>query len=190
MYGKCYGIVVNRPKKKIFFFVLLQDDYNASQMAVVDNLFRLTRDQLKEFFDIVKEKYFRAVIEPGTAVGAVGAQSIGEPGTQMTLKTFHFAGVASMSSSPALCNKKKYLKTKTKKNTRRRYARCTPHQGNHQRLQDHLHAHHHNKTRLRVPRNLCACCQGPHRKDDPGRCAFFFFFPPPSFSFILIVHLL
>ena len=38
----------------------------------------------------------RAKIEPGSAVGAVGAQSIGEPGTQMTLKTFHFAGVASM----------------------------------------------------------------------------------------------
>ena len=38
----------------------------------------------------------RARIEPGTAVGAVCAQSIGEPGTQMTLKTFHFAGVASM----------------------------------------------------------------------------------------------
>ena len=33
----------------------------------------------------------------GTAVGAICAQSIGEPGTQMTLKTFHFAGVASMS---------------------------------------------------------------------------------------------
>jgi DNA-directed RNA polymerase III subunit RPC1 len=32
----------------------------------------------------------------GSTVGAVGAQSIGEPGTQMTLKTFHFAGVASM----------------------------------------------------------------------------------------------
>ncbi|KAJ8870241.1 hypothetical protein PR048_029262 [Dryococelus australis] len=32
----------------------------------------------------------------GTAVGALSAQSIGEPGTQMTLKTFHFAGVASM----------------------------------------------------------------------------------------------
>lgn len=38
----------------------------------------------------------RSVIEPGTAVGALAAQSIGEPGTQMTLKTFHFAGVASM----------------------------------------------------------------------------------------------
>lgn len=34
--------------------------------------------------------------EPGGAVGAMGAQSIGEPGTQMTLKTFHFAGIASM----------------------------------------------------------------------------------------------
>lgn len=42
-------------------------------------------------------KYKRAQVEPGHAVGAVGAQSIGEPGTQMTLKTFHFAGVAGMS---------------------------------------------------------------------------------------------
>lgn len=32
-----------------------------------------------------------------TAVGAMAAQSIGEPATQMTLKTFHFAGLASMS---------------------------------------------------------------------------------------------
>jgi DNA-directed RNA polymerase III subunit RPC1 len=43
------------------------------------------------------EKYRAAQVEPGHAVGAVGAQSIGEPGTQMTLKTFHFAGVAGMS---------------------------------------------------------------------------------------------
>lgn len=41
-------------------------------------------------------RYLMKRTEPGTAVGAVGAQSIGEPGTQMTLKTFHFAGVASM----------------------------------------------------------------------------------------------
>jgi DNA-directed RNA polymerase III subunit RPC1 len=39
------------------------------------------------------KRYHAKGIEPGTAVGAVGAQSIGEPGTQMTLKTFHFAGV-------------------------------------------------------------------------------------------------
>merc|ERR1712224_1074008 len=35
-------------------------------------------------------------IDPGSTVGALGAQSIGEPGTQMTLKTFHFAGISSM----------------------------------------------------------------------------------------------
>jgi DNA-directed RNA polymerase subunit A' len=37
--------------------------------------------------------YKRALVEPGEAVGIVAAQSIGEPGTQMTLRTFHYAGV-------------------------------------------------------------------------------------------------
>ena len=57
---------------------------------------RLTASQLSSFLSICRSKYHLARIEPGTAVGAIGAQSIGEPGTQMTLKTFHFAGVASM----------------------------------------------------------------------------------------------
>jgi DNA-directed RNA polymerase III subunit RPC1 len=52
--------------------------------------------QMKAFLDACARKYTEKRIEPGTAVGAIGAQSIGEPGTQMTLKTFHFAGVASM----------------------------------------------------------------------------------------------
>lgn len=57
---------------------------------------RLTEGHLRTFIEKVNDKYNRAVTEPGTAVGALAAQSIGEPGTQMTLKTFHFAGVASM----------------------------------------------------------------------------------------------
>ncbi len=56
----------------------------------------ISKKQLFAFLKVCQEKYQRATIEPGTAVGAIGAQSIGEPGTQMTLKTFHFAGVASM----------------------------------------------------------------------------------------------
>ncbi|XP_071808638.1 DNA-directed RNA polymerase III subunit RPC1-like isoform X1 [Asterias amurensis] len=63
---------------------------------VLYQLERITPIQLKEFLSMCRLKHMRARIEPGTAVGAVGAQSIGEPGTQMTLKTFHFAGVASM----------------------------------------------------------------------------------------------
>ena len=64
--------------------------------AVLYQLERVTATQVKEFLVCCRDKYMRAKIEPGTAVGAVAAQSIGEPGTQMTLKTFHFAGVASM----------------------------------------------------------------------------------------------
>ena len=37
--------------------------------------------------------YEKAKVEPGQAVGIITAQSIGEPGTQMTLRTFHFAGI-------------------------------------------------------------------------------------------------
>ncbi len=39
------------------------------------------------------EQYKQALVEPGEAIGIVAAQSIGEPGTQMTLRTFHYAGV-------------------------------------------------------------------------------------------------
>jgi DNA-directed RNA polymerase III subunit RPC1 len=80
---------------------------------IVDNMAKVTEDQLKTFLELSWVKYVKARIEPGiyptaynitrfhaictgSTVGAVGAQSIGEPGTQMTLKTFHFAGVASM----------------------------------------------------------------------------------------------
>eukprot|EP00921_Rhytidocystis_pertsovi_P023540 GHVQ01037648.1.p1 GENE.GHVQ01037648.1~~GHVQ01037648.1.p1 ORF type:complete len:1582 (+),score=151.70 GHVQ01037648.1:212-4957(+) len=56
----------------------------------------VTVRHIYEFTKTCWSKYRKAVIEAGEAVGAVGAQSIGEPGTQMTLKTFHFAGVASM----------------------------------------------------------------------------------------------
>ena len=40
------------------------------------------------------ELYEKSKVEPGQAVGIVTAQSIGEPGTQMTLRTFHTAGIA------------------------------------------------------------------------------------------------
>ena len=50
----------------------------------------------------VIDTYDKAKVEPGEAVGTVAAQSIGEPGTQMTLKTFHFAGVAEFTVTQGL----------------------------------------------------------------------------------------
>ncbi|CAL1403267.1 unnamed protein product [Linum trigynum] len=63
---------------------------------VVYKIYGFTKQQLKVFLRVCIDRYLWKKVEPGTAIGAIGAQSIGEPGTQMTLKTFHFAGVASM----------------------------------------------------------------------------------------------
>ncbi|MDG6953913.1 MAG: DNA-directed RNA polymerase subunit A' [Nitrososphaerota archaeon] len=53
----------------------------------------LTEEGLKETMEKVDEAMEYSRVEPGEASGIVAAQSIGEPGTQMTLRTFHFAGV-------------------------------------------------------------------------------------------------
>jgi DNA-directed RNA polymerase III subunit RPC1 len=64
---------------------------------LVEQVAKVSLPTLKMFIKLCLDKYAKAHVEAGHAVGAVGAQSIGEPGTQMTLKTFHFAGVAGMS---------------------------------------------------------------------------------------------
>lgn len=46
----------------------------------------------KKFRALMQLKYMRSLINPGEAVGIIASQSIGEPSTQMTLNTFHFAG--------------------------------------------------------------------------------------------------
>ena len=56
----------------------------------------ITREQLEEIIGGVEQAYVNAAIEPGEPVGTVAAQSMGEPGTQMTLRTFHYAGVAEL----------------------------------------------------------------------------------------------
>ncbi|OVA18215.1 RNA polymerase [Macleaya cordata] len=63
---------------------------------ITANISGITLQQLQVFLETCISRYHLKRIEAGTAIGAIGAQSIGEPGTQMTLKTFHFAGVASM----------------------------------------------------------------------------------------------
>lgn len=62
----------------------------------------LTKKQLTQILSEVRESFEKALVEPGEAVGTIAAQSIGEPGTQMTLKTFHFAGVAEFTVTQGL----------------------------------------------------------------------------------------
>ncbi|KAI0335618.1 beta and beta-prime subunits of DNA dependent RNA-polymerase [Cubamyces sp. BRFM 1775] len=46
----------------------------------------------KNFQLLTSVKYMRSLVEPGEAVGLLASQGVGEPSTQMTLNTFHFAG--------------------------------------------------------------------------------------------------
>ena len=54
----------------------------------------VSEEQLEEIVAQVAADYEHSRVEPCEAVGVVAAQSIGEPGTQMTMRTFHYAGVA------------------------------------------------------------------------------------------------
>ena len=56
----------------------------------------LTDKELDTLIDKVQEAYKRSFVQAGEAVGTVAAQSVGEPGTQMTMRTFHYAGVAEL----------------------------------------------------------------------------------------------
>jgi len=55
--------------------------------------FQLTEESLEKIINEVEREAQINMVEPGEPVGVVAAQSIGEPSTQMTLRTFHYAGV-------------------------------------------------------------------------------------------------
>lgn len=59
---------------------------------------RFNRAALVMLLEIIVLKYKSAIVAPGEMVGMIAGQSIGEISTQMTLNTFHFAGVASKSN--------------------------------------------------------------------------------------------
>jgi DNA-directed RNA polymerase II subunit RPB1 len=59
---------------------------------------RFNRKAIVLLLETLILNYHKALVHPGEMVGMVSAQSIGEPTTQMTLNTFHFAGVASKSN--------------------------------------------------------------------------------------------
>ena len=59
---------------------------------------RFTETAFDTLCEMLVTKNWQAWVQPGELVGIIAAQSIGEPSTQMTLNTFHLAGVASKSN--------------------------------------------------------------------------------------------
>ena len=80
----------NRLFRTLFYFYL-----SPKELIITHRLCKRSIELLM----IKIELYFkRAIVSPGEMVGMIAAQSIGEPTTQMTLNTFHYAGVASKSN--------------------------------------------------------------------------------------------
>jgi DNA-directed RNA polymerase subunit A" len=77
-------------------------DYNDLPKKLFEEATALSKEhhlgeqKRKEILKRVKEEYENAKITPGESIGIITAESFGEPGTQMTLNVFHFAGVAEM----------------------------------------------------------------------------------------------
>ena len=65
-----------------------------SQLADRIETIRLSKKVKKEILTRMLEKFDAHLVDPNESAGIVSAQSIGEPGTQMTMRTFHYAGVA------------------------------------------------------------------------------------------------
>ncbi|MCX8190395.1 MAG: DNA-directed RNA polymerase subunit A' [Candidatus Diapherotrites archaeon] len=69
--------------------------WNEILEAIVEN--KLNEEASKELIEKAKVIYEKALVEPCEAVGIIAAQSMGEPGTQLTLRTKHYAGAAEVS---------------------------------------------------------------------------------------------
>ena len=70
---------------------------------ITDNVPKGTsKDKLEIIFERVYSEYKSSLAEPGESVGIVTAESIGEPSTQMTLDTFHLAGVSEVNVTTGL----------------------------------------------------------------------------------------
>lgn len=72
------------------------------QLKEMKETLKLNKAQTDKLKKIAEAQYKKAVVEPGEAVGIISAQSLGEPGTQLTLRTKWLAGATEMTVTQGL----------------------------------------------------------------------------------------
>ncbi|KAI5950805.1 RPA190 [Candida jiufengensis] len=87
--SKYLGAVSEKFSEKLDSFISSHPHLFAQSKEEAKSSNKLTE---KKFKALMQLKYMRSLINPGESVGIIASQSIGEPSTQMTLNTFHFAG--------------------------------------------------------------------------------------------------
>mgnify|MGYP006283156403 CR=1 FL=1 len=86
---------------------LLKEHEHIFPRRVLDDLkenlpANISKAKLEQIIEKIKDEISFAKIDAGECVGIIAAESIGEPGTQMTLNTKHFGGVAEMNVTMGL----------------------------------------------------------------------------------------
>ena len=76
--------------------------YDLAQGVRSRGVSKLTAKQIKSILSETESRLAESRVDPHEAVGITTAQSIGEPGTQMTMRTFHYAGVATVNVTQGL----------------------------------------------------------------------------------------
>ena len=92
-YNQLEKIYYNTPNelfKTMYYYYL-----SPKQLIIIK---RFNKNALDYLLEQIVKLYKNSIVNPGEMVGIIAAQSVGEPTTQMTLNTFHFAGVASKSN--------------------------------------------------------------------------------------------
>ena len=87
--------IINSVNNGNQIFNILVRAYLSPKKVIIHD--KLNHNSFNYCIEYIKNRFFSAIEEPGTLVGTIAAQSIGEPSTQMTLNTFHFAGVSAKS---------------------------------------------------------------------------------------------
>ncbi|GAB2282886.1 DNA-directed RNA polymerase II subunit rpb1 [Dionaea muscipula] len=75
----------------LFFNILLRSTLACKRVL---QEYRLSREAFEWVIGEIESRFLQSLVAPGEMIGCVAAQSIGEPATQMTLNTFHYAGVS------------------------------------------------------------------------------------------------
>jgi DNA-directed RNA polymerase II subunit RPB1 len=84
---------VEAQRNATVLFSILTRSHLAAKRVLKD--YRLSEAAFENLLGEISVRFQKAFVNPGEMCGVIAAQSIGEPATQMTLNTFHFAGVSS-----------------------------------------------------------------------------------------------
>ncbi len=85
---------LNKKYKEAFPEKLIQE--------IEEEIKNLPESKKEKVLEKIYNQYMNTKVEAGESVGLISAESLGEPGTQMTMRTKHFAGVAEMNVTTGL----------------------------------------------------------------------------------------